>query len=244
MSHMIEKHFNREPLARESASFMDAYDAVRCTRMMKIVSPALMAERVQRLRRALAAHAVSRLDAYGEDAFMPKNHYNMHTPAQVEKDGRLYDMFLLERHHKQVKHMAEQITNLATFERSLLSSATSAHLASLKQPATNLLPGLKGETQTYSGIDGVVVARPLVDERGSIFTVGDFVHSGGEVAKVVAALREQEKLGLCVEIFQALEESRFSGRYRTTDTTGMWDTDGVALAPAWYFDGEIVVVLR
>jgi hypothetical protein len=240
MSHMIEKHFNREPLA----SFMDAYDAVRCTRMMKIVSPALMAERVQRLRRALAAHAVSRLDAYGEDAFMPKNHYNMHTPAQVEKDGRLYDMFLLERHHKQVKHMAEQITNLATFERSLLSSATSAHLASLKQPATNLLPGLKGETQTYPGIDGVVVARSLVDERGSIFTVGDFVHSGGEVAKVVAALREQEKLGLCVEIFQALEESRFSGRYRTTDTTGMWDTDGIAMAPAWYFDGEIVVVLR
>ena len=66
--------------------------------------------------------------AYGSKVVLPKHHYNLHIPAQVEADRLLIDMFVIERHHIAVKRIANNIRDTRVWEESLSTSVFAWHV--------------------------------------------------------------------------------------------------------------------
>jgi hypothetical protein len=240
MAHMIEQHMNREVLALENESFMAA---ARVCANIQALRVAVTEDRIHLLRDSMRSYTRHRAAAYG--TFVPKHHYNMHIAEQAQRDGLVYDMFLLERHHKSIKRMAENIKNLARYEYSLMSSVTTAHLSALAGPAEDLFPGLQGQIIPHPDSLGVNVARSVIDKNGMWLRTGDVVRlrSDRTVGKVAAALADGNDFGVWVEIFETLQEFEFSGRYGPTGAHEMWQTELLVTAAAWYSEGDVVIVL-
>ena len=62
----------------------------------------------------------------------PKFHWLVHLPQYLQRWGVLLSCFVHERRHRILKRYADNTQNTRTYERTLLSEATSHHLASLK----------------------------------------------------------------------------------------------------------------
>ena len=93
------------------------------------VTPAMLAD-------AIAEHYAAHLVAYGYTLFVPKHHFMLHIPRQLERFKFLIACFVHERKHKVVKRWAVQLCtgNNRNYERSLLEECTMAHVNSLKNP--------------------------------------------------------------------------------------------------------------
>lgn len=68
------------------------------------------------LELAIARHAAAFQGAYGLRV-KPKNHYLMHLPLQVARDGVLFDCFVGERKHIELKKAAEAVRNTEQMEK-------------------------------------------------------------------------------------------------------------------------------
>ena len=93
------------------------------------VPPAMLAD-------AIARHYAAHVVAYGYTVFVPKHHFMLHIPRQLERFKFLIACFVHERKHKVVKRWAVQLCtgNDRNYERSLLEECTLAHFNSLKAP--------------------------------------------------------------------------------------------------------------
>ena len=93
------------------------------------VTPAMLAD-------AIARHYAAHVVAYGYAIFVPKHHFMLHIPRQLERFKFLVACFVHERKHKIVKRWAVPLCtgNNRNYERSLLEECTMAHLHSLKDP--------------------------------------------------------------------------------------------------------------
>ena len=88
------------------------------------------------LATAIAAHYAAHVVAYGYSIFVPKHHFMLHIPNQLERFGFLVSCFVHERKHKIVKRWAVPLAtgDKRDYERSLLEECTLAHISSLKDP--------------------------------------------------------------------------------------------------------------
>lgn len=75
------------------------------------------------LELAIARHAAAFQGAYGLRV-KPKNHYLMHLPLQVARDGVLFDCFVGERKHIELKKAAEAVRNTEQMEKRRCSAAS------------------------------------------------------------------------------------------------------------------------
>ena len=91
------------------------------------VTPSMLAD-------AMAIHYAAHVLAYGHTLFVPKHHYMLHIPAQLEKFKILVQCYVHERKHKILKRWAAPMCPKKDNNRSLLEECTVAHLNSLQDP--------------------------------------------------------------------------------------------------------------
>ena len=70
--------------------------------------------------------------AYGEDSMIPKFHFSLHLPSMLRAHGLLVACFVHERKHKEVKRVANNMSNTqGWFESNILESVIQMHLQDL-----------------------------------------------------------------------------------------------------------------
>ena len=84
----------------------------------------------------MAKHYAAHVIAYGYTIFVPKHHFLLHIPKQLERFKFLVACWVHERKHKIIKRWAVPmcIARQRSYERSLLVECTLAHMHSLKEP--------------------------------------------------------------------------------------------------------------
>ena len=80
------------------------------------------------LEAALQDHGEKKLAAYGEELFIPKDHYAKHIPRQIRKDKHIFDALVAERFHIVSKSCMEAFTNPARFEKESLIRLVARHV--------------------------------------------------------------------------------------------------------------------
>ncbi len=85
-----------------------------------------------RLEAAILAHARAHIAAYGTQKWVPKHHYIMHLPKQLQHHGFLLNTFLQERKHKNVKRMCNPRVNTVSFDRGVLEDVTEQQLYAIQ----------------------------------------------------------------------------------------------------------------
>ena len=247
MTHAAEKKVAEAAAALKDkvASLMATQEVIMLTLRCKASSEADMPAVCAKLEGALSRRMKLRLKAYGAGGFKPKHHFNMHTPSQLRADGRCFDMFALERHHKRLKHLSEHVCNLSHYEDSCMRSACTALYGDLQTPSGNILGGL-GEPVLEQG---TLVARELTTRCGKTFAVGDFVQRGfGDVGKVVACTSLADgRLALRVNAYRKKAEAvRSALHVRACQRPGFfewWSAPECYSITAWYDDSRDVVLL-
>ena len=134
-----------------------------------------MAEAGSRLRTALEAHMAQHIRAYGLDKIRPKSHWSFDIADFLERDEFLFDCFIIERLHLRVKAVAENIKNLHTSERSVMSGIVNDQVRRLR--VDSLSSGLLGRTAKLLGFPDVLLADHL-DLQGFCVAVDDYVFYG------------------------------------------------------------------
>ena len=141
------------------------------------VTPTMIAD-------AMAIHYAAHVVAYGYTIFVPKHHFMLHIPRQLERFKFLVSCFVHERKHKIVKRWAVPLCNKQNYERSLLMECTLAQINSLKQPL--LKPCLLETVQACPKVVDALRARGFASAESAItgrtarvqcrsITVGDVV---------------------------------------------------------------------
>ena len=183
----------------------------------------------ERLRCLITQHLRLFKEAHGIQYMVPKHHYNLHIPAQMDRHQVLLNTFVMERRHKIVKKYGNEMSNHgAWFERSLLTEVTLAHYQFLTAPdkgdddvffcahglvsplraapgplRESLLCALGLASSHDLGIfhDGLVVSQKLRMCSGRLCAVGDIVVSSSfVVCKALAFAAVQEVAYALVEV--------------------------------------------
>ena len=157
-----------EILRSELASLRSLHDVTSLLRRAKNLGSVTEEE----LTAAQRQHHIDFVQAYNEDALLPKHHYEKHIGGQLARDGGfLLDCFSQERKNKAIKRTAEQILYTGAFERSVILRLVQQQLHSLKSNPLAFQDQLLGpqeesvEVARYLG-----VAHARVAERASIGT--------------------------------------------------------------------------
>ena len=148
------------------------------------VTPAMLAD-------AIAKHYAAHLVAYGYTVFVPKHHFMLHIPRQLERFKFLVACFVHERKHKVVKRWAVPLCtgNKRNYERSLLEECTLAHVNSLKNPllkpclleTTAASPKVVAALRSHGfpSAESALIGRSL-RVQGRTITTGDVVLYRGD----------------------------------------------------------------
>ena len=244
LAHAAETRLADGALQRQAASMVAKYETVLLTVRCKASSGEDLLALCGELRLALSRHLQRRGEAYGPTAFKPKHHYNMHTPSQAEADGAVYDMFLLERHHKRLKVLVENNCQLETFERASMRAATTAAHAELQRPAGTILGGFEADTQAVAD---AVVGQRLAARCGRSFAAGDLVQFGrsrqGDVGEVTACFLRGGRYQLRVNVFGKRSQTNLHARlFERPGFLKTWYADDCYSLAAWYRDSAADVV--
>ena len=86
------------------------------------------------LASAIRDHAAAFGKAYGPKV-KPKNHFLLHLPSQLNKDQVIYDAFVGERKHIQVKRAAEAVKKTTQFERTVLMRCLAQQMSTVSDPS-------------------------------------------------------------------------------------------------------------
>ena len=118
------------------------------------------------LRAALRNHGVRKLNAYtGMDGvFVPKDHYALHIPAQVERDGELMDTLVAGRYHQIAKLAVESIDHTKTVEATVLGRSVMLHLNTVATNKHAFTSALLGDQVDVSEDVGEGVAASATKE--------------------------------------------------------------------------------
>jgi len=100
------------------------------------------------LRRAIVEHLRKHASVYGSEAWVPKLHFALHVPQQVQRDQGLLDCFVVERSHLLPKLIATEIKNPVIFEKSAIARILLTRLEDLEKFCE--LPGLLGNDAAIS----------------------------------------------------------------------------------------------
>ena len=108
----------------------------------------------KRLAEAMAIHYAAHVIAYGYTLFVPKHHYMLHIPAQLDKFTMLIMCYVHERKHKVLKRWAVPLCPTKGNNRSLLEECTLAHIRALQDPLLKpcLLEQVKAEPNVVAAL--------------------------------------------------------------------------------------------
>lgn len=179
--------------------------------------------------------------AYGERFLKPKHHWQLDVPAQLVRDGMVFDAFVIERTHLKVKRVANHVENLRTFEVSVLASLSTAEW---NQAAVDRPTGLLGSVAALPGLDDVWVADRM-EVYSTEISVNDVVYNDQEAGYVKACCSNGLILLAFVEplvFIQAM--SHHSQVVRFSGELVVWPATSLQLAAAWRRVHESLVVLR
>ena len=230
----------------EANSFLTACEVLRDLLALKAC---VTEERAEALAANLQRYGAAKIASYGRESCKPKSHYNLHIAPQCMEDGVMLDMFLLERHHRRIKGIAQHHLNLPFFNRSVLAAATMAHVNSLAEDG-ELFAGILGEAQELPGHGGVRIGRQMISENGLHFSVGDFCFfgpsHGAQAGLVEACITNGVAHGVQVLLYHPLERLRCSGTY-AEDHQGRsehWEARLLTRAIAWRYneDGTVIIM--
>ena len=85
-----------------------------------------------KLLELIMKHTCYYKSAYGEDSMIPKFHFSLHLPSTLRAHGLLVACFVHERKHKEVKRVANNMSNTqGWFESNILESVVQMHLQDL-----------------------------------------------------------------------------------------------------------------
>ncbi len=144
------------------------------------------------LQRAIVQHLRKHRSVYGPTDWLPKLHFALHLPRQVERDQVLTDCFVLERPHLLPKTITNEIKNPITFERSAIARVLLARMQDLER--FDERPGLMGKDVTMCpelsralGADAVLSSAGRFDgihiQRGDVLLVDGYTFHLSAVCK-------------------------------------------------------------
>jgi hypothetical protein len=79
-------------------------------------------------------HSTAQQICYGSDLWKAKNHHAFHFPRFLERFGKLFNCFTLERKHKVPKRFSVTRVNTTSYERGILEEVLDQHFWELKKP--------------------------------------------------------------------------------------------------------------
>ena len=83
------------------------------------------------LYQLIATHLHAYRSAYGEDNMMPKHHYSIHLPKQMQAHGRLFACFVHERRHQEIRKHTMQRRTLTGYEAGLMEEVICDNIADM-----------------------------------------------------------------------------------------------------------------
>ena len=181
------------------ASFRALYQFQACIRLAKDGQC-----RPAEVERTCSTHAVAFKKAYGEDFFKPKNHFATHLGPQTARHGVIYDTFVGERKHQQLKRAAQDITRHSRFERTTLLRALSRQLAIVSKPDylvdRLLCPKSSPDLAAALGFDTAALSVRMV-WRGTTLHAGQCMVFDGVVHMVKACVLLGGELHLAMAVY-------------------------------------------
>lgn len=192
------------------------------------------------LRAAIEHMLRSHVSAYGTDNLIPKHHWMLDVPEQIERDNLVLDCFIIERMHLLVKGVANHVRNTVCFERSVLASVLNLQ----HRRATDVYEryGLRGKATPWQG----GFASHSLTLAGLDVNSGDVVFNEIQAGQVEACILQGRTLAVIVSLLTAVElVSSHSGRYRSSGERTMWPAAVLRPSRAWYSeDTGLTVVIH
>ena len=195
------------------------------------------------LRTALEQYLAVHVRLHGESRVKPKSHWAFDIVEQLLQDKMLFDCFAIERLHLRIRHHSENVTNLRTFERSVLSGVVNEHA----RKAQSALPGCGLVGQTFhppSNPDMAISDR--MDVGGMRISVDDFVAHGHRVGRVVACCVEDQDLFVIVDLWRRVSDlSQHSAKWAQSGSRAVWRAVNLMEVLAWQSgsDGAMTIVI-
>ena len=208
-------------------------DAKRCD----VASSAAAYELKGAIRDMIRCH----IQAYGDQHILPKHHWMLDVPAQIERDGCVLDAFIIERIHLSVKSVANNVRNTSRFERSVLAGVL--HVQFRRCQEVHMAYGLRGKVASWQGL---LLAHHLA-LAGLDVSTGDIVFYQGDSAGIVrSCLLDDRTLAVAVEALASVAAaSPHSCAWRPTGIVKIWPAASVRPARAWYArDGHVIALLH
>jgi len=228
-------------IAAELAPFHDACKVVNFIMLLKRghADAPHRIELLNGLQIAISDSITSHIAVHGTDKIVPKHHRMQHIPSQIRRDGFVLDCFVIERLHLVVREVLGNVHNPVDMEGSLLRGICVKQMIALKN---TILQGLIGNTAPLRDFPLATIATRM-RFCGMDVSAGDVVTRNASAARVTACAAEGNRLFVIVESWQAAGFDAQSQRWRRTGNVQAWPAEEIELAPAWYADGEDVVVL-
>ncbi len=203
------------------------------------------------LHGAVRAHLEKHTQAYGDEEFKPKMHYALHIPEQIDRDGRLYDCFVVERSHQLPKLLASSVKFTGSFERSVVARSLLVRLRDLED--WDERAGLRGRQQACpelaveAGMGDVQVALQGA-LCGMVFAAGDLMLTTDHFLFVAAVLQGGSTLGVLGHVCNVVRRHSASAvaLRRQRDLSLLWlGGQRVRRAHAWSFlaSGEVLALV-
>ena len=194
---------NNRNMSKEVDSFRALHDVVRCLARIKkmAVVPATATRELADLQQK---HFQRFQDAYSaEDHTLPKHHYSLRVPQQIDRHSFLIDCFVLERKHQLVKAEVQNMRQIASndkFELSVVAHLNDVQLAESNR--TEMRPCLANPKQIH---DGLAVSKTVhltfMDVKAK-----DIIYSDGRAYLVHGCSSSGNQLELLVEMFCLVEQ--------------------------------------
>ena len=202
LRHWVETRLptDRPEIARSKRAFLLACKAVDILLLAKRRSLPL-SEASVRLRLALTEFLKEHVAQHGVERVRPKHHWAFDIAETMATDHFLFDAFVIERLHLRVRNIADNVSCMASFERSVLSGVLNDHARRASSCVSG--GGLLGQSAPFPDVPTALISDKL-EWGGFRAAVGDVVFYGQQLGVVVACCIEESVLYVVVELAELL----------------------------------------
>jgi hypothetical protein len=246
LRHFIELHVPELP---ELAPYRASFDAV-----CRVLDILLQLKRrtvsiehgVHSLKEAVSRHLQLHITAYGTGRVVPKHHWLLDVPGQIEKDKLVLDAFVIERQHLTVKSVVEHVRNTIVFEKSVMSSVCT--LTANQAEAAVFGNSLNGARPAPDLAPDALIGPSMVVFGFTVATHDVILRTTDQSAGIViACCGDRFSLYVIVEVLSVVgQQCRHARAWKRSGRREVWPADDLEHCLAWYLrgDGSWVVVER
>ena len=229
---VIELRDNMD-MGNEVAGAVDSFlKLCQCLDMLQHTATGEVAS--QDLAQAIKSHLDTFQAIYPDASFVPKAHFAMHLPEQLEKHGCLIGCFVHERRHKELKRFAnQQCDSREGTEGHLLQEMILTHWDALDRQSLQAPAGLQTPKPAsealqrafchhfgLSACPGLLFSGKATLERWPLLKTGDVVRLHPEgVAEVLFHCMYADMLLTCVSLY---EPTKVPNHWRITKDQAMF----------------------